>query len=452
MKKKTTFGRMKGFFLPLYLLISVFLVTEGALFPLRAADTGGSNGQAVQTTLTVKELFNYIEKNSNFVILYSKGLLSELNKKVSINTNGKNAEEILRELAAAANLEFKISDRQVTVTKKAPAVQQQGSTIKVTGQVFDENGETIPGANVTVKGNTSIGTVTDIDGNFTLSVPKGTTLVVSFIGYASHEIVVKDANKVTVNLAPDAEALDEVVVVGYGMQRKSSITGSISSIKADKLKDITTPSVANMLQGKVAGAVVAPTSGRPGEGVSIRVRGIGSIRGNVEPLWVIDGVVGASSADLNPNDIETISILKDGSATALYGSRGANGVIQVTTKRAATGTSQVDLSAKFGVSQLQKGNLEMMTGAEYYDYVYTAYKNAGTLDSQGWLQPYLRDRNFDWWDLATQNALTQNYNIGYRYGNDKIRSYVSGDYYTEEGTIKVLITTASRSVRIPIIL
>lgn len=436
MKKKTTFGRMKGFFLPLYLLISVFLVTEGALFPLRAADTGGSNGQAVQTTLTVKELFNYIEKNSNFVILYSKGLLSELNKKVSINTNGKNAEEILRELAAAANLEFKISDRQVTVTKKAPAVQQQGSTIKVTGQVFDENGETIPGANVTVKGNTSIGTVTDIDGNFTLSVPKGTTLVVSFIGYASHEIVVKDANKVTVNLAPDAEALDEVVVVGYGMQRKSSITGSISSIKAEKLKDVTTPSVANMLQGKVAGAVVAPTSGRPGEGVSIRVRGIGSIRGNVEPLWVIDGVVGSSSADLNPNDIETISILKDGSATALYGSRGANGVIQVTTKRAATGTSQVDLSAKFGVSQLQKGNLEMMSGAEYYDYVYTAYKNAGTLDSQGWLQPYLRDRNFDWWDLATQNALTQNYNIGYRYGNDKIRSYVSGDYYTEEGTIK----------------
>ena len=436
MKKKTTFGRMKGLFLPLYLLISVFLVTEGALFPLRAADTGGSNGQAVQTTLTVKELFNYIEKNSNFVILYSKGLLSELNRKVSINTNGKNAEEILRELAAAANLEFKISDRQVTVTKKAPAVQQQGSTIKVTGQVFDENGETIPGANVTVKGNTSIGTVTDIDGNFTLSVPKGTTLVVSFIGYASHEIVVKDANKVTVNLAPDAEALDEVVVVGYGMQRKSSITGSISSIKADKLKDVTTPSVANMLQGKVAGAVVAPTSGRPGEGVSIRVRGIGSIRGNVEPLWVIDGVVGASSADLNPNDIETISILKDGSATALYGSRGANGVIQVTTKRATTGTSQIDLSAKFGVSQLQKGNLEMMSGAEYYDYVYTAYKNAGTLDSQGWLQPYLRDRNFDWWDLATQNALTQNYNIGYRYGNDKIRSYVSGDYYTEEGTIK----------------
>ena len=191
-----------------------------------------------------------------------------------------------------------------------------------------------------------------------------------------------------------------------------------------------------MLQGKIAGAVVVPTSGRPGDGVSIRVRGIGSIRGNVEPLWVIDGVVGASSADLNPNDIESISILKDGSATALYGSRGANGVIQVTTKRATSGPSQIDLSVKFGVSQLQKGNLEMMSGAEYYDYVRTAYENAGTLDAQGWLQPYLRNRNFDWWDLATQNALTQNYNIGYRYGNEKIKAYLSADYYSEEGTIK----------------
>lgn len=365
--------------------------------------------------------------------------------------NGKKAEEILKELADAANLEIKISDRQVTVMKKAPIVQQ-GNNIKVTGQVFDDMGETVPGANVTVKGNTSIGTVTDLDGNFTLEVPKGTTLVVSFIGYANYEYVVQSSDKVTIKLSADSEALDEVVVVGYGIQRKSSITGSISSIKAEKLKDVTTPSVANMLQGKVAGAVVAPTSGRPGDGVSIRVRGIGSIRGNVEPLWVIDGVVGASSADLNPNDIETISILKDGSATALYGSRGANGVIQVTTKRATTGTSQIDLSAKFGVSQLQKGNLEMMSGAEYYDYVYTAYKNAGTLDSQGWLQPYLRDRNFDWWDLATQNALTQNYNIGYRYGNDKSSRMCPVTTIRKKVPSRDLTTTASRSVRIRIIL
>lgn len=315
-------------------------------------------------------------------------------------------------------------------------VVQQNSDVKVTGVVVDENGETIPSANVTLKGNAGVGTITDFDGNFTLNVPKGSTIVVSFIGYTSQEFVINSTQNVSVKLVPDSKALDEVVVVGYGAQRKSSITGAISSIKSDKLKDVTTPSVANMLQGKVAGVVVTPTSGQPGAGVTIRVRGTGTIRGNQNPLWVIDGVVGDAVADLNPNDIESISILKDGSATALYGSRGANGVIQVTTKHATAGTSQFSAAARFSVAQLQKGNLEMMNGSEYYDYLVTAYTNAGSLEKQSWLQPYLKDRNFDWWDYATQNALTQNYNLSYKFGNDRIRSYISADYYTETGAIK----------------
>lgn len=312
-------------------------------------------------------------------------------------------------------------------------VVQQDNTC--TGVVLDQNGESVIGASVVVKGTTN-GTITGIDGDFTVpNVKKGDVIVISFVGYAEQQIV-WDGKPMKVTLKEDTETLDEVVVVGYGVQRKSSITGSIASVKADELKTVTTPSVANMLQGKVAGVVVTPTSGQPGAKVSIRVRGTGSLRGNTEPLWVIDGVVGDSMADLNPNDIESISILKDGSATALYGSRGANGVVQVTTKRATTGGSSIDASVKFSISQLQKGNLEMMNGAEYYDYLVTAYTNAGTLKDQQWLQPYLKEQNFDWWDFATQNALTQNYNIGYKYGNDRIKSYISADYYTEEGAIK----------------
>lgn len=313
------------------------------------------------------------------------------------------------------------------------AIVQQSAQLK--GVVIDaKTGEPVIGANVLVKGTTN-GTITNFDGEYQLDAPEGATLVVSFIGYRTLEIkATKGVQKV--QLHEDSEALEEVVVVGYGTQRKSSITGSIASVNADKLKGITTPSVADMLQGKVAGVQVSPLSGQPGAGVSIRVRGIGSITGDKEPLWVIDGVVGDAVADLNPNDIETISILKDGSATALYGSRGANGVVLVTTKRGSAGTSQVDVSAKFGVSQLQKGKLRMMSGAEYYDYLDTAYKNAGLREEQAWLQPYLRDRNFNWWDYATQNALTQNYNISYRVGNEKIRSYIGGDYYDEEGAIK----------------
>lgn len=313
------------------------------------------------------------------------------------------------------------------------SIVQQDNTC--TGVVLDQNGESVIGASVVVKGTTN-GGITGIDGDFIISnVKKGDVIVISFVGYAEQQIV-WDGKPMKVILKEDTETLDEVVVVGYGVQRKSSITGSIASVKSDKLKTVTTPSVANMLQGKVAGVVVTPTSGRPGAGVSIRVRGTGSLRGNTEPLWVIDGVVGDAMADLNPNDIESISILKDGSATALYGSRGANGVVQVVTKRATTGGSSFDASVKFGISQLQKGNLEMMNGAEYYDYLVTAYTNAGTLQDQQWLQPYLKEQNFDWWDFATQNALTQNYNIGYKYGNDRIKSYISADYYTEEGAIK----------------
>lgn len=313
------------------------------------------------------------------------------------------------------------------------SIVQQDNTC--TGVVLDQNGESVIGASVVVKGTTN-GGITGIDGDFIISnVKKGDVIVISFVGYAEQQIV-WDGKPMKVILKEDTETLDEVVVVGYGVQRKSSITGSIASVKSDKLKTVTTPSVANMLQGKVAGVVVTPTSGRPGAGVSIRVRGTGSLRGNTEPLWVIDGVVGDAMADLNPNDIESISILKDGSATALYGSRGANGVVQVVTKRATIGGSSFDASVKFGISQLQKGNLEMMNGAEYYDYLVTAYTNAGTLQDQQWLQPYLKEQNFDWWDFATQNALTQNYNIGYKYGNDRIKSYISADYYTEEGAIK----------------
>lgn len=438
MKKKTTFSERRRGFAPFCLSLCFFMAVGGAISPLGAVEKDRGNEEQ-RTTQTVKQVLNYVEENSDYVIMYSKGLLQALDKQVSIQLDGEQMEQILKELASAAGLDCKINGRQVIVAPKDVAVRspRQADQVKVSGIVIDEKGESVPGANISVKGEAGKGTVSDMDGNFSLNVSRGSVLVISFVGYVATEYKVEGTvNNLRLQLHPDTELLDEVVVVGYGMQRQSSITGAISSVRADELKGITSPSVSNMLQGKVAGVVATSTSGQPGAGVSIRIRGTGSIQGNQEALWVIDGVVGSSSAELNPNDIESISILKDGSATALYGSRGANGVIQVTTKRAKMGTSQVSLSAKFGVSTLQRGKLRMMNGAEYYDYLYEAFTNAGTLQNQVWLQPYLREANFDWWDYATQNALTQNYNISYQFGNDKIRSYIAGDYYTEDGTIK----------------
>ena len=240
-------------------------------------------------------------------------------------------------------------------------------TKQLVGVVVDsKTGETIPGANVLVKG-TMIGTSTDFDGNFSLDVPQGAILVVSYIGYNNLEVPAS-AN-MNIRLIEDSQAIEEVVVVGYSVQKKESLTGALQQLKGDKLTDITTPSVENMLNGKIPGVYVAPGSGQPGAQGAVVIRGKASINGSSAPLWVVDGVIiGSSAGALNPSDIETMTILKDAASTAIYGSEGANGVILVTTKKAKAGQTAVNVSAKMGISNLNTGNLKMMNGAELYDY------------------------------------------------------------------------------------
>ena len=261
-----------------------------------------------------------------------------------------------------------------------PAVAQQ--TAKIKGTILDQNGEPIIGANVLVKGTTN-GTITDFDGNYELDAPVGSTLVVSFIGYKTIEVKAT-AEKQTIKLAEDTETLDEVIVVGYTTQRKESLTGAMSNIKSDKLKDVTTPSVENMLNGKVPGVYVAPGSGQPGSSGAVVIRGQATLNGTTAPLWVIDGViVGSDAGQLNPDDIESMTILKDAASTAIYGSQGANGVIVVTTKNARAEKMRVNASVKVGVSNLVKGNMEMMNGEELYEY-HSKFQNADELKPTNW--------------------------------------------------------------------
>lgn len=312
-----------------------------------------------------------------------------------------------------------------------PVMAQQNRTI--TGKVFDKMGEPIIGANVLVKGTTN-GTITDIDGNFKLEdVPEGAILQISYIGFKNMEVSAK-AN-LSVKLQEDTETLDEVVVVGYTAQRKESLTGSLQTLKESKLKDVTTANVENMLNGKVSGVFVAPGSGQPGSDGAVVVRGKTSINGSNKPLWVVDGViVGDGVGQLNPADIETMTILKDAASTAIYGSQGANGVIVVTTKNGKTGKMTVNASAKVGFSRLNNGNLEMMDGAELYDY-YKSFQNADVISFPRWNED-LRNANFDWWKLATQTGLNQEYNVSLSGGSEKINSYFSLGYYDEEGAVK----------------
>lgn len=312
------------------------------------------------------------------------------------------------------------------------AITQQ--TAKIKGKIIDaKTGEPIIGANVIVKGTTN-GSITNFDGEYELDAAVGSNLVISFIGYKTVEVKA-EANAQTIKLMEDSETLDEVIVVGYTTQRKESLTGAMNSVKSDKLKDVTTPSVENMLNGKVSGVYVAPGSGQPGSTGAVVIRGQATLSGTTQPLWVIDGViVGNGAYDLNPADIESMTILKDAASTAIYGSQGANGVIVVTTKSGRSEKMKINASIKMGVSTLGRGNMEMMDGAELYDY-YQSFSNQEKITFSRYT-PELRNDNFDWFDLAAQTGFTQDYNITLQGGTDKMQSYLSLNLYDETGAVK----------------
>ena len=253
------------------------------------------------------------------------------------------------------------------------SVTQQ--TIKVTGQVVDQEGEPLIGATIKLKG-AQTGVITDFDGNFSIDAPSNGTLVVSYVGYKDREIAVRIEK---IQMESDALMLDQVVVVGYGTQKKADLTGSVSIVNADELKRTSSANISTMLEGKVAGVQIT-SDGQPGADPSVRIRGIGSF-GSTAPLYVIDGVpMGTTIRDFSPNDIETIQVLKDASAGAIYGSRAANGVVIITTKGGKKEQPlKVDYKGYFGVDLISKSEYDVMNADQYSNYYGNALKNSGSL-------------------------------------------------------------------------
>ena len=285
---------------------------------------------------TVLQVFKEIEKNSEFIIFYRDGVI-DLNRKVSVNVVNQSVDKILEQLLAHTDNGFTIKDRQIIIYKKetsaTPSVSQQKNKIKVTGVVTDAKGESIIGANVVVKGNPTIGAITNMEGRYEVMLPSDDViLLVSYLGYNTEEIKVKGRRNINVVLHEDSKALDEVVIVGYGKQKKESVVVSMSSIKP---KDIVVPSrsLNNSLAGQVAGLIAVQRSGEPGyDNAEFWIRGVSTFAGGTSPLVLVDGVP-RNMSDIEPDEIETFSVLKDAAATAIYGAEGANGVVLVTTKR-----------------------------------------------------------------------------------------------------------------------
>ena len=326
---------------------------------------------------------------------------------------------------------------------EAKASVQQNQTIKVRGQVVDQNGEALIGATVRLKGVQS-GVVTDFDGNFSIDAPSNGVLLVSYVGYKDREVAVRGrANLNQIELESDALMLDQVVVVGYGVQKKADLTGSVSIVNADELKRTSNSNISTMLEGKVAGVSVT-TDGQPGADPTVRIRGIGTLNGNQAPLYVIDGVpMGTSIRDFSPNDIETIQVLKDASAGAIYGSRAANGVVIITTKGGKKDQPlKLDYKGYFGVDVVSNDKYDLMNAAQYSNYLGTAAANSGTplpggysMVSQGVYQ-FRDNTDTDWFKEAFKTGIRQNHNVNLSGGGAHNTYNIGLDYYDQKGTIK----------------
>ena len=319
----------------------------------------------------------------------------------------------------------------------------QSQTLKVSGQVVDQEGEPLIGATVKVKG-TGTGVATDFDGNFQLDVPANATLVVSYVGYKDREVAVGGrAILGKIELESDNQTLEQVVVVGYGVQKKADLTGAVAVVDAEALKRVSHSNISTMLEGKVSGVQIT-TDGQPGADPLVRIRGIGTLNGNQAPLYVIDGVpMGTSIRDFSPNDIETIQVLKDASAGAIYGSRAANGVVIITTKGGKKDQPlKVDYKGYLGIDKIQKDVYDLTNAEQYSRYLGIAAANAGipvpggyALGADGYYH-FQDNTNTDWLDEAFKTGIRQNHSVNLSGGGANNTYNISLDYYKQKGTLE----------------
>ncbi|MEN8156842.1 MAG: TonB-dependent receptor [Bacteroidota bacterium] len=306
----------------------------------------------------------------------------------------------------------------------------------VTGNITDSGDNTpLIGATIQVKG-AAVGTVTDVNGNFSLDIPAGSEVVVfSYIGYLSKEVEIGDRIRFDVQLAEDVQELDEVVVIGYGTQKKSDLTGSVATVSGEELTKVTVAGIDQALQGKAAGVQVTQSSGRPGAPVNVRIRGVGTVN-NTEPLYVVDGIPMSNSdvISISPNDIESMTVLKDASATAIYGSRAANGVVMITTKRGKAGKIKVNFSSYAGVSNMYKVPA-MLNNEQYISLADSMYAASGLVPEAIYRDSSVISNNTDWIDQITRQGSMQNYYLSISGGSENSNYSLSAGYFDQKGIV-----------------
>lgn len=424
-------------------LILTVLVLNGAL-AARAQELLDQKISVRLENQTVREALQTLEKKAHIRFVYSSQVV-QLERKITLSVTEERLATVLDRLFRPLQIRYVVNGNQIALVRAPveegraePSVPVAAAPDRViTGIVRNENGEGMPGVSVSVR-NTTRGVTTDADGGFRLSLPdEATTLVFSFVGYKSQEAVIGARTTLDIRLEPDHKALNEVVVVGYGTARKSDLTGSLSQVKAKDINAYPATNVLQALSGRAAGVQVLQNTGAPGGGVSVRIRGTNSIKGSNEPLYVVDGfpLSGSNPTLLNNADIESIEILKDASATAIYGSRGANGVVIISTKTGKSGKTLVDFESSYTTQTLRK-KLDLMSAKEYALFYneqavndkQTPFFTSSQIDAFG--------KGYDWQNLVFTQAPMRSNALSISGGNEKTKFSVSGSVLNQDGIVK----------------
>lgn len=379
------------------------------------------------------KILNEIENQTDYLFIYNNQV--DINKITSVKVKNEAVAQVLDRILSGTGINYELEGTHIILTTEAIKdlhAQQQAKT--VTGTVTDVSGEPIIGANIRIKGTTT-GTITDIDGNFSIEAEPQSVIEVSYIGYLTQETVINNQKSIRFLLKEDTKTLDEVVVIGYGVQKKADLTGSVANINTEKLNTQSNANIGQALQGKIAGVDIVSQGGAPGSGTRIMVRGIGTLN-NASPLYIVDGMYMNSIDHINPNDIASIDVLKDASSAAIYGSRAANGVIIVTTKEGSNteGKPIIDLSVNLGISTASKF-LDMLDAKGWAE-VTTIARQAIGKPALDMATDLANKPDNDWQDIMFRPALMQNYNLSVK-GGGKYSTYYTGlGYFNQDGIVK----------------
>lgn len=379
------------------------------------------------------KILNEIENQTDYLFIYNNQV--DINKITSVKVKNEAVAQVLDRILSGTGINYELEGTHIILTTEAIKdlhAQQQAKT--VTGTVTDVSGEPIIGANIRIKGTTT-GTITDIDGNFSIEAKPQSVIEVSYIGYLTQETVINNQKSIRFLLKEDTKTLDEVVVIGYGVQKKADLTGSVANINTEKLNTQSNANIGQALQGKIAGVDIVSQGGAPGSGTRIMVRGIGTLN-NASPLYIVDGMYMNSIDHINPNDIASIDVLKDASSAAIYGSRAANGVIIVTTKEGSNteGKPIIDLSVNLGISTASKF-LDMLDAKGWAE-VTTIARQAIGKPALDMATDLANKPDNDWQDIMFRPALMQNYNLSVKGGGKYSTYYTSLGYFNQDGIVK----------------